>query len=139
MTISLPNIFVAFHKRKVASQPSNESGNKTMKQTAGVARAYRRSRRCSGRASADGLLKYLFFAAFAAALSASAAANGGALIDLKAPVASWDDGIPLGNGGEEGRRQAQGDIRQGRVRNQASGRPTCPEARARALRQALQA
>ena len=44
-------------------------------------------------------MKNTCFALIAAAISASAFANGDALIDLKAPVSSWEDGIPLGNGG----------------------------------------
>lgn len=44
-------------------------------------------------------MRKLHIAALAAAVSISAFAYGGALIDLKAPVSSWEDGIPLGNGG----------------------------------------
>lgn len=44
-------------------------------------------------------MRKLHIAALAATVSISAFAYGGALIDLKAPVSSWEDGIPLGNGG----------------------------------------
>ena len=44
-------------------------------------------------------MKNSCFALIAAALSASTSTNGDTLIDLEAPVSSWEDGIPLGNGG----------------------------------------
>lgn len=44
-------------------------------------------------------MKNTCFALIAAALSASTSTNGDTLIDLEAPVSSWEDGIPLGNGG----------------------------------------
>ena len=42
-------------------------------------------------------MQVVILAAFAAVFAG--AARSGTLLDLTAPVATWDDGIPLGNGG----------------------------------------
>ena len=42
-------------------------------------------------------MQVVILAAFAAVFAS--AARSGTLLDLTAPVATWDDGIPLGNGG----------------------------------------